>query len=146
MDRDQLRATQEKFIAGGGSAEEGQGEGDKPWIATFHQDPPQRRGTLSAVWFSLRRDGVIQALREKPERRGLSYSHSWASQQKEPKFCLGDPLRPPDLRLNLVALSTSQLARQREAAGDNLVVNKPVHCLILSFCSSLKAPLQLSLH
>uniref|UniRef100_A0A4W6ER77 Oxysterol-binding protein n=1 Tax=Lates calcarifer TaxID=8187 RepID=A0A4W6ER77_LATCA len=94
MDRDQLRATQEKFVLEEAQRREARERGDKPWIPRlFHQDPVTSEWTYRHLdtrpWDTERclvqfeKDGVIQT-HEKSQRRhnGLSYSHSWASQQK----------------------------------------------------------------
>lgn len=94
MDRDQLRATQEKFVLEEAQRTEARERGDKPWTPRlFHQDPVTSEWTYrhmdtqpwdperSLVQFE--KDGVIQT-HEKSQRRHnrLSYSHSWASRQK----------------------------------------------------------------
>uniref|UniRef100_A0A3B4V9P1 Oxysterol-binding protein n=1 Tax=Seriola dumerili TaxID=41447 RepID=A0A3B4V9P1_SERDU len=97
MDRDQLRATQEKFVLEEAQRRESRERGEKPWNPRlFHQDPVTSEWTYrhldtrpwdperSLVQFE--KDGVIQT-HEKSQRQhnGLSYSHSWASQQKHRK-------------------------------------------------------------
>uniref|UniRef100_A0A672H1Q6 Oxysterol-binding protein n=1 Tax=Salarias fasciatus TaxID=181472 RepID=A0A672H1Q6_SALFA len=105
MDRDQVRATQEKFVLEEAQRKEARERGEKAWIPRlFQQDPLTSEwtykhmdtrpwdGELCLVQFE--KDGVIQT-HEKSQRQhnGLSYSHSWASQQKvRSAFCLGSPL------------------------------------------------------
>ncbi|KAG8012505.1 Oxysterol-binding protein-related protein 5 [Nibea albiflora] len=94
MDRDQLRATQEKFVLEEAQRKEARERGDKPWNPRlFHQDPVTSEWTYRHMdvqpWdperclVQFEKDGVIQT-HEKSQRQhnGLSYSHSWASQQK----------------------------------------------------------------
>ncbi|XP_042268586.1 oxysterol-binding protein-related protein 5 isoform X1 [Thunnus albacares] len=94
MDRDQLRATQEKFVLEEAQRKEAKERGDKLWNPRlFHQDPVTSEWTYKHMdmrpWdperclVQFEKDGVIQT-HEKTQRRhnGLSYSHSWTSQQK----------------------------------------------------------------
>uniref|UniRef100_A0A8P4KBQ0 Oxysterol-binding protein n=1 Tax=Dicentrarchus labrax TaxID=13489 RepID=A0A8P4KBQ0_DICLA len=94
MDRDQLRATQEKFVLEEAQRRESRERGDKAWTSRlFHQDPVTSEWTYRHMdtqpWdperclVQFEKDGVIQT-HEKSQRQhnGLSYSHSWASQQK----------------------------------------------------------------
>uniref|UniRef100_A0A8C9WZN4 Oxysterol-binding protein n=1 Tax=Sander lucioperca TaxID=283035 RepID=A0A8C9WZN4_SANLU len=94
MDRDQLRATQEKFVLEEAQRGEARERGDKPWTSPlFHQDPVTCEWTYRHMdtrpWdperclVQFEKDGVVQT-HEKSQRQhnGLSYSHSWASQQK----------------------------------------------------------------
>ncbi|XP_035520824.1 oxysterol-binding protein-related protein 5 [Morone saxatilis] len=94
MDRDQLRATQEKFVLEEAQRREARERGDKAWTSRlFHQDPVTSEWTYRHMdtqpWdperclVQFEKDGVIQT-HEKSQRQhnGLSYSHSWASQQK----------------------------------------------------------------
>ncbi|XP_054864978.1 oxysterol-binding protein-related protein 8 isoform X4 [Amphiprion ocellaris] len=94
MDRDQLRATQEKFVLEEAQRREARERGDKPWIPRlFHHDSVSSEWTYRHMdarpWdpehclVQFEKDGVIQT-HEKSLRQhnGLSYSHSWASQQK----------------------------------------------------------------
>uniref|UniRef100_A0A667X4S8 Oxysterol-binding protein n=1 Tax=Myripristis murdjan TaxID=586833 RepID=A0A667X4S8_9TELE len=94
MDRDQNRATQEKFVLEDAQRKEARERGDKPWCPRlFHQDPVTSDWTYKHIdlrpWdpecclVQFEKDGVIQT-HERSQRRhnGLSYSHSWASQQK----------------------------------------------------------------
>ncbi|CAN9498790.1 unnamed protein product [Ophioblennius macclurei] len=93
-DRDQVRATQEKYVLEQAQRKEARERGDKPWTTRlFQQDPVTSEwtykhadtrpwdGELCLVQFE--KDGVIQT-HEKSQRQhnGLSYSHSWASEQK----------------------------------------------------------------
>uniref|UniRef100_A0A8D3CH51 Oxysterol binding protein-like 5 n=1 Tax=Scophthalmus maximus TaxID=52904 RepID=A0A8D3CH51_SCOMX len=94
MDRDQMRATQEKFVLEEAQRCEAKERGDNPWVPRlFHQDPVTSEWTYRQMdtrpWdpercvLQFEKDGVIQT-HEKSQRRHneLSYSHSWASQQK----------------------------------------------------------------
>uniref|UniRef100_A0A8C3B338 Oxysterol-binding protein n=1 Tax=Cyclopterus lumpus TaxID=8103 RepID=A0A8C3B338_CYCLU len=94
MDRDQLRATQEKFVLEEAQRGEAKERGEKPWSSQlFHQDPVTSEWTYRHMdtrpWdperclVQFEKDGVVQT-HEKNQRQhnGLSYSHSWASQQK----------------------------------------------------------------
>uniref|UniRef100_A0A7N6A495 Oxysterol-binding protein n=1 Tax=Anabas testudineus TaxID=64144 RepID=A0A7N6A495_ANATE len=90
MDRDQLRATQEKFVLEEAQRKEAKERGDKPWFPhLFHQDPVTSEWIYKHMdtqpWeperclVQFEKDGVIQT-HEKNQRQqnGLSYSHSWA--------------------------------------------------------------------
>uniref|UniRef100_A0A8C4GHK5 Oxysterol-binding protein n=1 Tax=Dicentrarchus labrax TaxID=13489 RepID=A0A8C4GHK5_DICLA len=89
MDRDQLRATQEKFVLEEAQRRESRERGDKAWTSRlFHQDPVTSEWTYRHMdtqpWdperclVQFEKDGVIQT-HEKSQRQhnGLSYSHSW---------------------------------------------------------------------
>uniref|UniRef100_A0A8C9WZG6 Oxysterol-binding protein n=1 Tax=Sander lucioperca TaxID=283035 RepID=A0A8C9WZG6_SANLU len=89
MDRDQLRATQEKFVLEEAQRGEARERGDKPWTSPlFHQDPVTCEWTYRHMdtrpWdperclVQFEKDGVVQT-HEKSQRQhnGLSYSHSW---------------------------------------------------------------------
>ncbi|XP_075894242.1 oxysterol-binding protein-related protein 5 isoform X2 [Nelusetta ayraudi] len=93
-DRDQMRATQEKFVLEEAQRKEARERGDKPWTPKlFHPDPVTSEWSYRHIdlqpWEAERclvqfeKDGVIQT-QEKSQRQhnGLSYSHSWTSQQK----------------------------------------------------------------
>uniref|UniRef100_A0A7N8YRC6 Oxysterol-binding protein n=1 Tax=Mastacembelus armatus TaxID=205130 RepID=A0A7N8YRC6_9TELE len=93
MDRDQLRATQEKFVLEEAQRKEARERGDKPWIpCLFRQDPVTSEWTykhmdtrpwdLERCLVQFEKDGLIQT-HEKSQRQhnGLSYN-SWSSQQK----------------------------------------------------------------
>ncbi|XP_061773762.1 oxysterol-binding protein-related protein 5 isoform X5 [Nerophis ophidion] len=95
VDRDQLRATQEKFVLEEAQRKEAKERGDKPWTAQlFHQDPDTTEWTYKYIdtqmWdpehclVQFERDGVIQTQTKTQRRRhnGLSYSKSWASRHK----------------------------------------------------------------
>ncbi|XP_075944931.1 oxysterol-binding protein-related protein 5 [Anarhichas minor] len=94
MDRDQLRATQEKFVLEEAQRGEAKERGDKPWLSQlFHQDPVTSEWTYRHIdtrpWdperclVQFEKDGVVQTHeRNQRQHNGLSYSHSWASQQK----------------------------------------------------------------
>ncbi|XP_072241606.1 oxysterol-binding protein-related protein 5 isoform X3 [Leuresthes tenuis] len=94
MDRDQVRATQEKFVLEEAQRRESRERGDKPWIPRlFQQEPITSEWTYRHMdthpWdpehclVQFEKDGVIQT-HEKSQRQhnGLSYSHGWASQHK----------------------------------------------------------------
>uniref|UniRef100_A0A669F1T6 Oxysterol-binding protein n=1 Tax=Oreochromis niloticus TaxID=8128 RepID=A0A669F1T6_ORENI len=91
MDRDQVRATQEKFVLEEAQRRDSRERGDKPWLPRlFHQDSVTSEWTYNTrpwdperCFVQFEKDGVIQT-QEKSQRQhnGLSYSHSWASQQK----------------------------------------------------------------
>nr|XP_057931478.1 oxysterol-binding protein-related protein 5 isoform X2 [Doryrhamphus excisus] len=95
VERDQVRATQEKFVLEEAQRKEARERGDKPWTPRFfHQDPVTSEWTYKHMetqpWdpercvLQFERDGVIQT-QEKTQRRqhrGLSYTESWASQRK----------------------------------------------------------------
>ncbi|XP_061139100.1 oxysterol-binding protein-related protein 5 isoform X3 [Syngnathus typhle] len=96
-ERDQVQATQEKFVLEEAQRKESRERGDKPWTPRlFCQDPVTSEWTYKHVeaepWEAERclvqfeRDGVIQTL-EKTQRQhnGLSYRDSWPSQRKRPK-------------------------------------------------------------
>uniref|UniRef100_A0A8C3B236 Oxysterol-binding protein n=1 Tax=Cyclopterus lumpus TaxID=8103 RepID=A0A8C3B236_CYCLU len=89
MDRDQLRATQEKFVLEEAQRGEAKERGEKPWSSQlFHQDPVTSEWTYRHMdtrpWdperclVQFEKDGVVQT-HEKNQRQhnGLSYSHSW---------------------------------------------------------------------
>ncbi|XP_068507153.1 oxysterol-binding protein-related protein 5 isoform X2 [Syngnathus scovelli] len=93
-ERDQVQATQEKFVLEEAQRKESRERGDKPWTPRlFYQDPVTSEWTYKHVeaepWeperclVQFERDGVIQTL-EKTQRQhnGLSYSDSWPSQRK----------------------------------------------------------------
>lgn len=130
MERDQIQATQEKFVLEEAQRRESRERGDKPWTSRlFHQDPVTSEWTykhkeykhihtytLSITRIELlskereetaltascivlcgsiqpwdperclvqfEKDGVIQTHEKtRTQRNSLSYSHSWASQQK----------------------------------------------------------------
>uniref|UniRef100_A0A669DJ21 Oxysterol-binding protein n=1 Tax=Oreochromis niloticus TaxID=8128 RepID=A0A669DJ21_ORENI len=97
MDRDQVRATQEKFVLEEAQRRDSRERGDKPWLPRlFHQDSVTSEWTYKHMdtrpwdpercFVQFEKDGVIQT-QEKSQRQhnGLSYSHSWASQQKHRK-------------------------------------------------------------
>ncbi|XP_017274524.1 oxysterol-binding protein-related protein 5 isoform X2 [Kryptolebias marmoratus] len=94
MERDQVQATQEKFVLEEAQRREAKERGDKPWIPQlFQQDPITSEWTYRHMdtrpWdpevclIQFEKDGVIQT-HEKSQRQpnGLSYRHSWARQHK----------------------------------------------------------------
>ncbi|KAM9754122.1 oxysterol-binding protein-related protein 5 isoform 2-T2 [Menidia menidia] len=94
MDRDQVRATQEKFVLEEAQRKESRERGDRPWIPRlFQQDPVTSDWTYRHMdarpWdpehclAQFEKDCVIQT-HEKSLRQhnGLSYSHGWAGQHK----------------------------------------------------------------
>uniref|UniRef100_A0A671XEX8 Oxysterol-binding protein n=1 Tax=Sparus aurata TaxID=8175 RepID=A0A671XEX8_SPAAU len=91
MDRDQMRATQEKFVLEEAQRREARERGDKPWVPRlFQQDPVTSEWSYRHMdvqpWdperclVQFEKDGVIQT-HEKSQRQhnGLSYSHSWVN-------------------------------------------------------------------
>ncbi|XP_036007544.1 oxysterol-binding protein-related protein 5 [Fundulus heteroclitus] len=94
LDRDQMRATQEKFVLEEAQRREAKERGERSWTPKlFLQDPVTSEWTykhldtqpwdpeVSLVQFE--KDGVIQT-QEKIQRQhnGLSYSHGWTRQHK----------------------------------------------------------------
>lgn len=93
VDRDQVRATQEKFVLEEAQRKEAKERGDRPWVPhLFQQDPVTSEWSYKHTdvrpWdesclVQYEKDGIIQT-QEKNQRQhnGLSYSHSWGSQHK----------------------------------------------------------------
>uniref|UniRef100_A0A3Q3X1Q3 Oxysterol-binding protein n=1 Tax=Mola mola TaxID=94237 RepID=A0A3Q3X1Q3_MOLML len=91
-DRDQVRATQEKFVLEEAQRREAKERGDKPWTPRlFIQDPVTSEWTYRHIpWdperclVQFEKDGVIQT-HERSHRQpnGLSYSDSWDSPRKQ---------------------------------------------------------------
>lgn len=93
LERDQIKATQEKFVLEEAQRKEAKERGDRAWVSQlFHQDPVTSEWTYKHTdvrpWdesclVQFEKDGIIQT-QEKNQRRhnGLSYSHSWGSQHK----------------------------------------------------------------
>ncbi|MED6243849.1 hypothetical protein ATANTOWER_028359, partial [Ataeniobius toweri] len=94
LDRDQVRATQEKFVLEEAQRREAKERGERSWIPKlFQQDPVTSEWTYKHLdarpWdtevclVQFEKDGMIQT-QEKIQRQqnGLSYSHSWTSQHK----------------------------------------------------------------
>ncbi|XP_057693834.1 oxysterol-binding protein-related protein 5 [Corythoichthys intestinalis] len=80
VERDQVQATQEKFVLEEAQRKESRERGDKPWTPRlFHQDPVSGEWTYKHAetlpWraesclLQLERDGVIQTLEKGPRRR-----------------------------------------------------------------------------
>ncbi|KAK0141049.1 Oxysterol-binding protein-related protein 5 [Merluccius polli] len=95
QDRDQNRATQEKFVLEEAQRKEARERGEKPWSSRlFHMDPVSGEWTYKHIdtqpWDPERclaqfeKDGVIQTHQKMNNRRhnSLSFSHSWDTQQK----------------------------------------------------------------
>ncbi|XP_053741690.1 oxysterol-binding protein-related protein 5 isoform X1 [Synchiropus splendidus] len=94
LDRDQVRATQEKFVLEEAQRKEARDRGDRPWNPRLFQlDPVTSEWTYKHIdvqpWdperslVQFEKDGVIQTHERRLRRHnGLSYSHSWVSQQK----------------------------------------------------------------
>uniref|UniRef100_A0A3B5KUF5 Oxysterol-binding protein n=1 Tax=Xiphophorus couchianus TaxID=32473 RepID=A0A3B5KUF5_9TELE len=94
LDRDQVRATQEKFVLEEAQRKEAKERGERLWIPKlFQQDPVTSEWTykhLTRPWdaeaclVQFEKDGVIQT-QEKMQRQhnGLSYNHSWSRQHKQ---------------------------------------------------------------
>ncbi|XP_003967441.1 oxysterol-binding protein-related protein 5 [Takifugu rubripes] len=91
-DRDQLRATQEKFVLEEAQRKEAKERGEKPWTPhLFHQDPVTSDWTYRHIDFrpwdpehclvQFEKDGIIQT-QEKSQKQHSSLSFSWASQEK----------------------------------------------------------------
>lgn len=94
LDRDQVRATQEKFVLEEAQRREAKERGERPWTPKlFEKDPVTSEWTYRHLdtrpWepevclVQFEKDGVIQT-QEKIQRQhnGLSFSHSWTSQHK----------------------------------------------------------------
>ncbi|XP_037539344.1 oxysterol-binding protein-related protein 5 [Nematolebias whitei] len=94
MERDQVQATQEKFVLEEAQRREAKERGDKPWIPQLFQlDPITSEWTYRHMdtrpWdpevclVQFEKDRVIQT-HEKSSRQpnGISYSHSWTRQHK----------------------------------------------------------------
>ncbi|XP_054885551.1 oxysterol-binding protein-related protein 5 isoform X2 [Poeciliopsis prolifica] len=94
LDRDQVRATQEKFVLEEAQRKEAKERGETLWIPKlFQQDPVTSEWTYKhldtrpwdaeACLVQFEKDGVIQT-QEKMQRQhnGLSYNHSWTRQHK----------------------------------------------------------------
>ncbi|XP_034444188.1 oxysterol-binding protein-related protein 5 isoform X1 [Hippoglossus hippoglossus] len=94
MDRDQMRATQEKFVLEEAQRQEARERGDKAYTSRlFNQDPITSDWTYSHMdmrpWdperclVQFEKDGVIQTHKKRQRQHSeLSYSHSWTIQQK----------------------------------------------------------------
>uniref|UniRef100_A0A3P9AK00 Oxysterol-binding protein n=2 Tax=Esox lucius TaxID=8010 RepID=A0A3P9AK00_ESOLU len=96
LDRDQNRATQEKFVLEEAQRNEAKERGDKPWIPRlFNLDPVTNEWTYTHIdtrpWdpehclVQFEKHGVIQTKeRTQGKHKGLPYSRAaaWASQQK----------------------------------------------------------------
>uniref|UniRef100_A0A8C6UMY6 Oxysterol-binding protein n=1 Tax=Neogobius melanostomus TaxID=47308 RepID=A0A8C6UMY6_9GOBI len=84
LERDQVRATQEKFVLEEAQRKEAKERGDKPWASQlFQQDPVTSEWTYNIrPWdnecclVQFEKDGIIQT-QEKRQHNGLSYRHSW---------------------------------------------------------------------
>lgn len=94
LDRDQVRATQEKFVLEEAQRNEAKERGDKPWAPRlFQQDPVTSEWSYKHIdtrpWdnehclVQFEKDGLIQTQEKNQRQRNrLSYSHSWGSQHK----------------------------------------------------------------
>ncbi|CAG01146.1 unnamed protein product, partial [Tetraodon nigroviridis] len=91
-DRDQLRATQEKFVLEEAQRKEAKERGEKPWSPRlFHRDPVTSDWTYRHLDFrpwdpehcliQFEKDGIIQT-QEKSQKPPNGLSFSWASQDK----------------------------------------------------------------
>ncbi|XP_007561470.1 oxysterol-binding protein-related protein 5 isoform X1 [Poecilia formosa] len=93
-DRDQVRATQEKFVLEEAQRTEAKERGQRPWIPKlFQEDPDTSEWTYKhldtrpwdpeACLVQFEKDGVIQT-QEKMQRQhnGLTYNNSWTRQHK----------------------------------------------------------------
>ncbi|XP_067090633.1 oxysterol-binding protein-related protein 5 isoform X2 [Osmerus mordax] len=92
VDRDQNRATQEKFVLEEAQRSEARDRGDKPWSSRlFCLDPDTQEWTYRHMdtrpWdpetclVQFEKDGLIQT-QERSHRRHNGLSYTWASQQK----------------------------------------------------------------
>uniref|UniRef100_A0A8C6WWU6 Oxysterol-binding protein n=1 Tax=Neogobius melanostomus TaxID=47308 RepID=A0A8C6WWU6_9GOBI len=92
LERDQVRATQEKFVLEEAQRKEAKERGDKPWASQlFQQDPVTSEWTYKHAdirpWdnecclVQFEKDGIIQT-QEKRQHNGLSYRHSWGLRRK----------------------------------------------------------------
>lgn len=95
-ERDQNQATQEKFVLEEAQRNEARERGERPWSPRLFQlDPVTQEWTYRHIdtrpWdpasclTQYEKDGVIQTQEKRHKKRrhnGLSYSHTWASQQK----------------------------------------------------------------
>uniref|UniRef100_A0A8C1D9N0 Oxysterol-binding protein n=1 Tax=Cyprinus carpio carpio TaxID=630221 RepID=A0A8C1D9N0_CYPCA len=91
-DKDQMRATQEKFVLEEAQRQEARERAERPWnprLFTFNTDTNEwhYKYTDTKPWdperclLQFEKDGVIQT-KEKSRRRSFSYSQNWAAQQK----------------------------------------------------------------
>ncbi|XP_036390764.1 oxysterol-binding protein-related protein 5-like isoform X1 [Megalops cyprinoides] len=96
VNRDQERATQEKFVLEEAQRQEARERGNKPWTPhLFTLDPISNEWRykyadtrpwdpdISLVQFE--KDGVIQTKERQSRHNGLSYSQNWAVQQQKAK-------------------------------------------------------------
>uniref|UniRef100_A0A3Q0T6H2 Oxysterol-binding protein n=1 Tax=Amphilophus citrinellus TaxID=61819 RepID=A0A3Q0T6H2_AMPCI len=137
MDRDQVRATQEKFVLEEAQRREARERGDKPWIPRlFHQDPVTSEWTykhMTRPWnperclVQFEKDGVIQT-QEKSQRQhnGLSYTHSWASQQKVNRKHRKASSQPSSCSQNTESSSTTP--EPTHESSDNEFSNQCARC------------------
>ncbi|XP_062402852.1 oxysterol-binding protein-related protein 5 [Sardina pilchardus] len=96
QDRDQNRATQEKFVLEEAQRQEARNRGDGAWsphLFSINPDTSEwqykhidtRPWDVDSCLLQFEKDGVIQTKQRQQQRRrhnGYSYSRSWASQQK----------------------------------------------------------------
>lgn len=96
QDRDQNRATQEKFVLEEAQRKEARQRGERAWMPhlfTLHPDTGDwhykhadtNPWDVSTCLLQFEKDGVIQTKQRQQQHRrhnGLSYSRSWASQQQ----------------------------------------------------------------
>uniref|UniRef100_A0A8C1XDH7 Oxysterol-binding protein n=1 Tax=Cyprinus carpio TaxID=7962 RepID=A0A8C1XDH7_CYPCA len=91
-DKDQMRATQEKFVLEEAQRQEARERAERPWnprLFTFNTDTNEwhYKYTDTKPWdperclLQFEKDGVIQT-KEKSRGRSFSYSQNWAAQQK----------------------------------------------------------------
>ncbi|XP_023811940.1 oxysterol-binding protein-related protein 5 isoform X1 [Oryzias latipes] len=92
LDRDQVQATQEKFVLEDAQRKEAKERGDVPWTPRFFQQDPVTsewiyKHTDTRPWdpelclLQFEKDGVIQT-QPRSQHVGLTYGHSWTSRHK----------------------------------------------------------------
>uniref|UniRef100_A0A4W6EKP9 Oxysterol-binding protein n=1 Tax=Lates calcarifer TaxID=8187 RepID=A0A4W6EKP9_LATCA len=141
MDRDQLRATQEKFVLEEAQRREARERGDKPWIPRlFHQDPVTSEWTYRHLEKASSQPSSCSQNTESSSTTPEPTHESSDNEGEVHKRTLTTDIAlieasitsiqktQQDIQRNLVALSR-QLARQR-ATDDNASLTGR-HCLIL---------------
>uniref|UniRef100_A0A8C7WS16 Uncharacterized protein n=1 Tax=Oryzias sinensis TaxID=183150 RepID=A0A8C7WS16_9TELE len=92
LDRDQVQATQEKFVLEDAQRKEAKERGDAPWTPRFFQQDPVTsewiyKHTDTRPWdpeiclLQFEKDGVIQT-QPRSQHGSLTYGHSWTSRHK----------------------------------------------------------------
>uniref|UniRef100_A0A671QRR9 Oxysterol-binding protein n=1 Tax=Sinocyclocheilus anshuiensis TaxID=1608454 RepID=A0A671QRR9_9TELE len=94
MDKDQMRATQEKFVLEEAQRQEARERAERPWnpqLFTFNSDtnewhyryPDTKPWDPERCLLQFEKDGIIQTKeKSQHQRRSFSYSQNWAAQQK----------------------------------------------------------------